>query len=122
MSARLDEAQLKYPKVDKQEYAVFKVMKHFRPYLLKSQTKVIVLYPVVRNLFIQKELGEVCAHWMTTLQDYDLEIKPSKIVRGQSLCQMAAEVVADEGWDIETTMYEPDLYKTLTYQNLGTLT
>lgn len=106
MSAGLDEAQLKYPKVDKQAYAVFKAMKHFRPYLLKSHTKVIVPYPPVRNLFVQTKMGEVHAHWMTTLQEYYLKIKPTKIVRGQGLCQMDAEAVAEEGWEDETTMYE----------------
>lgn len=62
MSVRLDEAQLKYLEVDKQAYAVFKAVKHFRPYFLKLQTKVIVPYPAVRNLFVQKELGEIHAH------------------------------------------------------------
>ena len=36
MSVGLDGPQLKYPEVDKQAYAIFKVVKHFRPYLLKS--------------------------------------------------------------------------------------
>ena len=67
MSIGLDGPRLKYIEVDKQAYVIFKVVKHFRPYLLKSQTKVIVPYPTIRNLFVQKELGEVCAHWMTTL-------------------------------------------------------
>ena len=83
-------------------------MKHFCPYLLKSQTKIIVPYPAIRNFFVQKELGEVRAHWMTTFQEYDLEIKPAKIVWGQGLCQMATEAVAEEGWEDETTMYEPE--------------
>ena len=52
MSVELDEAQLKYLEVDKQAYAFFKLVKHFLPYLLKSQTKVIVPYPAVRNIFI----------------------------------------------------------------------
>ena len=52
MSVGLEEAQLKYPEVDKQAFTVFKAVKHFRPYLLKSQTKVIVPYPAVRNPFI----------------------------------------------------------------------
>lgn len=69
MSIGLDEAQLKYLKVDKQAYAVFKAVKHFCPYPLKSQTKVIVPYPVVINVFIQKELQEVHAQWMTTIQE-----------------------------------------------------
>ena len=80
MSVGLDEAQLKYPKVDKQPCAVFKVIKHLCPYLLKSQTKVIVPYPVVRNIFVQNELREVRTHWMTTLQEYDHKIKLAKIV------------------------------------------
>jgi hypothetical protein len=44
--------------VDKQAFVVFKAVKHFRPYLLKSKTKVIVPYTTVRNLLVQKELGE----------------------------------------------------------------
>ncbi len=49
--------ELNYPEVDKQAYAVFKAVKHFRPYLLKSKTNVIVPFPAVRNLLIQKDLG-----------------------------------------------------------------
>ena len=67
MSAGLDGPQLKYHKVEKQAYAVFKDVKHIQPYLPKSQTEIIVPYPVVRSIFVQKELGEVQAHWMTTL-------------------------------------------------------
>ena len=51
-------AKLNYPAVDQQVYAIFKAVKHFRSYLLKSRTKVIVPYPIVRNLLVQKELGE----------------------------------------------------------------
>ena len=88
-------------------YAMFKVVKHFRPYLLKSQTNIIVPYPAMRNMFVQKELDEVRAHWMTTLQEYDLEIKPSKIVQGQGLCQMDVEEVSEEVWEGETIV-EPE--------------
>ena len=81
-SSGLNGAELKYPEVDKQAFAIFKSVKHFQPYLLKSHTKVVVPYSVVRNLLVQKDLGEKRAHWVTTLQEYDLEIKPLKIVRG----------------------------------------
>ena len=47
-------------------------------------------YSAVRNLLVQKDLGEKRAHWVTTLQEYDLEIKPLKIVRGQGLCKLAS--------------------------------
>ena len=82
MSSNFKGAELNYHEVDKQAFAVFKVVKHFRPYLLKSKTKVIVSYPSVKNLLVKKDLGEKRAPWMTTLQEYDLEIKPSTIVKG----------------------------------------
>ena len=61
------------------------------PYLLKSRTKVIVPYVKIHNVLIQNELGEKRAHWMTALQEYDLEIKPMNIVRGQGLCQCTTQ-------------------------------
>jgi hypothetical protein len=57
MSSGLQGAELNYPKVDKQAYVVFKVVKHFQPFLLKYKTKVIVPYPAIRNLLVQKRLS-----------------------------------------------------------------
>ena len=31
------------------------------------------------------------AHWMTTLQEYDLEIKLANIVKGQGLCLLSSQ-------------------------------
>lgn len=71
--------------MDKQDFPMFKVVNHFIPYFLKSKTKVVVPYPIVINLLVKNELGETRAHWMTSLQEYNLEIKPTKIIRGQGL-------------------------------------
>ena len=43
----LNGVEMNYPEVDKQAFVVFKSVKHFRPYLLKSHTKVIVPYSIV---------------------------------------------------------------------------
>ena len=51
----------------------------------------IVSYPSIRNFLVQKDLGEKRAPWMTALQEYDLEIKPSTVVKGQGLCKLAAK-------------------------------
>ena len=48
----LQGAELNYPAIDKQAYAVFKAVKQFRPYILKNRTKVIVPYAAVRSLLI----------------------------------------------------------------------
>jgi hypothetical protein len=58
MSSAFKGTELNYLVVDRKAYAIFKAVKHFRSYLLKSRTKVIVPYPAVRNLLVQKELGE----------------------------------------------------------------
>jgi hypothetical protein len=79
--------------VDQQTYIVFKDVKHFRSYLLKSRTKIVVPYPAVRNMLVQKELGEKRENWMTSLQEYDLEIVPAQIVRGQGLCKLVVDSV-----------------------------
>jgi hypothetical protein len=67
MSSAFKGAELNYPAVDRKAYVVFKAVKHFRSYLLKSRTKIIVPYPAVRNLLVQKELGEKRANWVTSL-------------------------------------------------------
>ena len=58
---------MNYSDVEKQAYAVFKEIKYFRPFLLKTHTKIIVLFPAVRNLLVQKDVGEKRANWVTAL-------------------------------------------------------
>ena len=71
---------MNYLVVDKQAYAVFKVVKKFKPKIIKNRTKVIAPHPAVRSLFVQKELGERRGNWVTALQEYDLEFKLASIV------------------------------------------
>jgi hypothetical protein len=68
--------------------------------------KVIVPYPAVRNLLVQKELGEKRANWVTSLQEYDLEITPSQIVRGQGLCKLVVDSQTEQQEDSDTSNLE----------------
>ena len=90
MSTGLQGAELNYLSEDKQECAVFKAVKQFKPYILKNITKVIVPHPTARSLFMQKELGEGRGNWVSALQEYDLEFKPTTIIKGQGLCKLLA--------------------------------
>lgn len=67
-SSNLQGAELNYSVVEKQAYAVFKALKHFRTFLLKTNTKIIVSYSAVRQLLVQSEVGEKRANWVTVLQ------------------------------------------------------
>ena len=56
-SSNLQGAELNYSDVEKQAFVVFKSIKHFRPFLLKTHTKIIVPFSAMRQLLIQKEVG-----------------------------------------------------------------
>ena len=98
-----------YPYCFSRSKAIFKVVKHFHPYLLRSHTKVIVPHTPVRALLIQKEPGDRRGNWLTTLQELDLEIKLAKFVKGQRLCKLTVKVQypqmeKEEGWENEVDM------------------
>jgi hypothetical protein len=40
-------------------------------------------------LYTQQEFGERRENWMTAIQEFDLEIKYTHIVKGQGLCKLA---------------------------------
>ena len=58
MSSTFKGDELNYSQIYKQFYIVYKSVRHFRPYLLKSRTKVIVPYETIQNVLIQSELVE----------------------------------------------------------------
>ena len=87
-NSNLQGAELNYSFIEKQEFVVFKAIKHFRSFLLKNHTKIIVPFSAVRQLLMQRELGEKRANWVTALQEYDAEIRPYNIVRGQGFFGM----------------------------------
>ena len=111
MSTGLQGVGLNYPTIDKQAYAVFKIVKQFRPYILKNRTKVIVPYPAVRSLFVQKELGERRGNWVIDLHEYDLEFMPASIVKGQGLCRLMTENGNNEehAWEDEAKLHLMDV-------------
>ena len=44
-------------------------------------------------MLIHKDLGDKRSNLVTTLQEYDLEIKNAKIVWGQGLCKLLTETI-----------------------------
>ena len=111
MSVGLQDAELNYPDIDKRAYAVYKAVKHFRPYILKNHVTVFVPHPTVLSLFVQQELSERWGNWMACLQEYDLEFKLAHNFKGKGLCWMATEAAdlrgnEDECWDHEIDIYQ----------------
>lgn len=57
MRSSMQGPELNYLAIDKKAYVVYKVVKNFRPYLMKNQCIVFVPHPPVHTLLLQQELG-----------------------------------------------------------------
>jgi len=70
----------------------------------------------VRNLLVQKYLGEKRVNWITTLEEYDLEIKLAKIVKGKGLCKLGVESAYETIEEVEIylnqDLFEREIYYT----------
>lgn len=85
MSFPLKNAKLNYSNLEKQSFSLIKVVKKFCHYILRSKVYAIVLDPAINTLLMQNELSERLGKWMAILQEFDLEIQPMRLVRGQGL-------------------------------------
>jgi hypothetical protein len=54
-------------------------------------------------------MGGRRGNWMAVVQEFDLDIKPAKLVKGQGLCKLAAEaqdqVSEDSKWENEMALW-----------------
>lgn len=70
MSTNLQGHELNYPSIDKQYYVIYKEVKHFRSYILKNHTKVIVPHPTMSSLFTQQGTRERRGNWRAVIQEF----------------------------------------------------
>ena len=84
----LRDGELKYDIMEKQAYALVKALKYFKVYILHSHVITHVPTATVKGIFTQPDLEGRRAKWIATLLEYDIEIKPTKLVKGQGLAKM----------------------------------
>lgn len=92
MSTPLKNQELRYSKMEKHAYVVVRALKNFRFYILHSHSVIHVLDPAVESILTQQDVG--CNNrvaWIAKVQEYDIEIKTTKIVRGNALCKALVE-------------------------------
>jgi hypothetical protein len=87
----LRDSKLNYSITEKQVYALVKSLKHFRNYVGYNKIKAYVPYPAMKDVLSQQDCMRTRGKWVSKIQDYDLEIKPTKIIKGQGLAQMLTE-------------------------------
>ena len=74
--------------MEKQAYALVKSFKFFKIYLLHSKKLAYVPNEVVKEILTQPESEGKRGHWIAKIMEYDVEIKPTKLVKGQGLAKL----------------------------------
>jgi len=68
-----------------------KGLKKFKHYVSHNRIFVFTIHQDVRNYVIQGDLGEGKIGWITKIMEYDIEIKPTKLIRGRALYENIAK-------------------------------
>eukprot|EP00253_Pinus_taeda_P012239 PITA_12239 len=87
----LRDAPLKYQIMEKQAYALVKAIKDFRVYILYSHAIAYVPNTVVKDILTQEGIESKRGKWIATILEYDIEIKPTKLIKGQGLAKLMTE-------------------------------
>ena len=78
----LRDGELKYDIMEKQAYALIKALKDFRIYILHSHVVAYVPSSVVKTILTQPDPKGRRPKWIAVLLEYDIEIKPTKLIKG----------------------------------------
>ena len=77
--------------MEKQAYALVKSLKEFRIYILQSHIIAFVPAAIVKDILIQGDSEGKRGKWIAKIQDYDLDIRPTKMIKGQGLAKILSE-------------------------------
>lgn len=87
----LRDAPLKYQIMEKQAYALVKAIKDFRVYILYSHVRAYLPNAVVKDILTQEGIEGKRGKWISDILEYGIEIKPTKLIKGQGLAKLMTE-------------------------------
>jgi hypothetical protein len=82
---------VKYDIMEKQSYALVNPLKAFRFYVLHSKIISYVPSTSVKDILIQPDIDGKRSKWISKILEFDLEIKPTKLVKWKGLAKLLAE-------------------------------
>lgn len=77
--------------MENQAYALVKYVKSFIIYILHSQIIAYVPTSVVKDILVQPDNQGKRGRWIAKILEYDLEIRPTKIIECYELARLLAE-------------------------------
>eukprot|EP00253_Pinus_taeda_P005641 PITA_05641 len=90
-SRAIRDAPLKYQIMEKQAYALVKAIKDFRIYILYSHVIAYVPNSVVKHILTQEGLEGKRGKRIANILEYEIEIKPTKLIKGHGLAKLMSE-------------------------------
>ena len=90
-SRTIRDAALRYNIIEKQALALIKALKDFRVYILHSHTIAYVPNAAVKDVLMKTDPEGRRGKWIAAMLEYDLEIKPTKLIKGQGLEKLMAQ-------------------------------
>ena len=91
----LRDGELKYSIVEKKSYSLVNALKYFRIYLLHFHIISYVPSSIVKSILTQPDLEGKRAKWVAVLLEYDIEIKPTKLIKGKGLAKIMMDSHCD---------------------------
>jgi len=81
-SKNLRDAELRYDIIEKQAYALIKSLKAFRVYIFHSKIIAYVPSAAIKDVLTQPDADGKRAKWIAKMIEFNIELKPTKLVRG----------------------------------------
>eukprot|EP00253_Pinus_taeda_P018230 PITA_18230 len=90
-SKTLRDAEFRYDIIEKHAYAFIKSLKDFRVYILHSKVIAYVPFSSMKDVLMQPNADGRRAKWIAKLIEFNIELKPTKLFRGQGLARLMVE-------------------------------
>lgn len=91
-SKSLQGSELKYDIMEKQAFALVKAVKAFRPYIVGAKVVAYVPHAAAKDILTQSGVTGKRCKWINKIQEFDLEIQITKLVRGHGLTKLMADI------------------------------
>ena len=85
------DAEVRYEIMEKHAYALVKVLKSFRVYVLHSKVIAYVPSASVKDILVKPDIDRKRSKWIAKILEFDLEIRPTRLIKGQGLAKLLAE-------------------------------
>ena len=79
----MQHSELKYKTMEKQAFSLVRSLKHFKTYVGYSKIVCYVPHLAVKDILCQQDCLGKRGKLVSKIQEYDLEIKPTKLIKGQ---------------------------------------